>query len=59
MYYFIKTRVGVSYHIQRHDAKRSVLCDKTRLTSVFNGFKKVTVRSPHWRSDFENGQRLN
>ena len=35
------------------------MSDKTRLTSVLNSFKNVSVRSPHWRSNFENRQHLN
>ena len=37
-----------------HDTKRSVLfVIQTRLKSVGNGLKNISVRSPHWRSNFE------
>ena len=62
LYVLFKTQVEVFYHILRHDAKRSVLCfmgDKTRLTSVLNDFKNISVGSPHWQGNVENQRCLN
>ena len=48
----------ITYKTRRREAE-GFICDKTRLTSVLNGFKNVSVTSPHWQSNFENRQRLN
>ena len=53
------TSSSVLSHIKTRREAECFICDKTRLTSVLNGFKNVSVISPHWRSNFENRQRLN
>ena len=60
LYVLFITRVGLFCH--NYKTRREAecfICDKTRLTSVSNDFKNVSVRFPHSRSICENWQRLN
>ena len=58
MYYLINEQECFIGFKTRGEAERFI-SDKARTASFLNGFKNVSVRSPHWRSNFENRQRLN
>ena len=57
-YYLINEQECFIGFKTRGEAERFI-SDKARTASFLNGFKNVSVRSPHWRSNSENRQRLN
>ena len=47
----LNTSRSILSHIKtRREGGECFMRDQTQLTSVLNGFKNVSVRSPHWRS---------
>ena len=57
-YYLINEQECFIGFKTRGEAER-LISDKARTASFLNGFKNLSVRSSHWRSNFEIGQHLN
>ena len=57
-YYLINEQECFIGFKTRGEAKRFIF-NKARTASFLNGFKNLSVRSSHWRSNFENRQHLN
>ena len=56
-YYLINEQECFIGFKTRGEAERFI-SDKARTASFLNGFKNVSVRSRHWRSNFEDRQSL-